>query len=106
MAQEDVTTNEIMDFLREHMPLKEETATKEEMRELQQEFRYELKQELSHYATRDDLVALKSEILSAVDALAKHNQLFEQELVAMRMRYERHEDRLEVVEQKLGVATA
>lgn len=49
-GQHDVTTNEIMEFLKEHMVMKSEALTKEDGL-TKQEFREEMKK----YATKEDL---------------------------------------------------
>ncbi len=122
MANGDVTTGEIMEFLKEHMVTKEElhqelSRTKEELHqeilgvkeELRQELfgtKEELRQELSHFATKEELVQFKDEILSAVDGLVVQYKNFDVELAALRSTTGRHEDRLEVVEKKLGLSAA
>lgn len=59
----DVTTNEIMDFLKEHMMMKEEA------KEL--------------FATKADLIEFRSDILSAVDRFTKLHETLDIELVAL-----------------------
>jgi predicted Zn-ribbon and HTH transcriptional regulator len=77
----DVTTNEVIDFLKEHMMMKEEVET----------------------IMEEKLQATESRILSAVDRFAKLHETLDQELVMMRSQYNRLEERLEIVEQKLGI---
>lgn len=80
---QDVTTNEIMDFLKEHM------LTKEEAQEL--------------FATRHDMMEFKSDILSSVDRFAKLHETLDQELIVLRGKYFQPEERLVLLERKLGI---
>lgn len=111
MTQGDVTTGEIMEileFIKDNMVTKDDLKQELLLYPTRKEMRETFRQELSWYVTKDylneKLFELKSEILSAIDSFAKQNERFDQELVAMRGRWERHEDRLEVVEQKLGIS--
>ena len=81
MANGDVTTGEIMDFLREHM------VTKEDMQ----------------IFVKDELQNTENRILTSIDRFVKLHETLDQELVALRSKYERLEGRLEIVEQKLGL---
>ncbi|NQV89501.1 MAG: hypothetical protein HQ488_04230 [Parcubacteria group bacterium] len=83
----DVSTNEIMGFLQEHM------VTKGEFHET-----------LTDYATKNDLVGFKSDIMESVDRFAKLHETLDQELVMLRSKYSRLEERLVVVEKKLEIA--
>lgn len=85
MSPRTVTTNEIMDFLREQM------VTKEQFDRLEDEV-FEIKNQLNTFATKDELHDLKVEILGVMDGFAKRQDIFEVELVAMRHRFDRFED--------------
>jgi hypothetical protein len=43
--------------------------------------------------------------MTSIDRFAKLHEMLDQELVALRSKYERLEGRLEIVEQKLGLAS-
>lgn len=98
--QQDIL--EILQFMQQNM------VTKVDLRnELSQEIgslRIEIKEELKRFATKDDLMQMKSEIMTSVDHLAKRHETFDHELLAMRAKYERLDERLEIVEAKVGVA--
>ncbi|HAU66621.1 TPA: hypothetical protein DCW61_04715 [Candidatus Uhrbacteria bacterium] len=82
----DVTTNEILEFLKENM------VTKDEFRET-----------LTEYATRKDLIEFRSDILESVDRFAKLHETLDQELLMLRSKYNRLEERLELIETKIGI---
>jgi len=81
---DEITTSEIMDFLREHMVTRSD---------------------LDRFATKEDLFRSQIEVMSSVDRFAKLHETLDLELVALRGRYERLEERVETVEQKLGLAS-
>lgn len=83
MAHGDVTTGEIMGFLQEHLMTKEEIKV----------------------FVKDELRETEARILTSVDRFAKLHETLDQELVAMRSRYERLEERMEIVEHRLGLAS-
>ncbi len=85
MANNEVTTGEILDFLKEHMMTREES--------------------MSLFATKSELLQTKSEILNAVDRFAKLHEILDQEFITLRSRYERLEGRVDMIEQRLGLAT-
>ena len=109
MANGEVTTNDIMEFLREHMVTKEELSLVNKtlndkidrltVRVIGGEERMET------FATKDDLLAMKSDIITSIDGFAKQNQTFDQEMASTIHRQDRFEERLGVVEHKLGLAT-
>lgn len=55
-------------------------------------------------ATKDDLVELKSEVFEHIDGFAQQNQKFDIELVAAQAKFNRVEERVEVLELKVGIA--
>ncbi|MFH1405160.1 MAG: hypothetical protein ABIH21_03635 [Patescibacteria group bacterium] len=81
MTNDEVTTNEIMDFLKEKM------VTKDEMR----------------VYVKDEITNAKDEIITTVDRFAKLHETLDLELVALRSKYDRLEGRIEILEQKAGV---
>ena len=81
---DEITTTEIMNFLREHMVTKGD---------------------LERFATKEDLFRSQTEVMSSVDRFTKLHETLDLELVAMRGKYERLEERIEIVEQKLGLAS-
>ena len=102
MANGEATNGEMMEILEF---IKDNMATKDEL---------DLK--LARYATKEDLERLdqkiekelfgfKSEILTAVDQFAKKHETLEIEQLSTRNRFDRIEDRVGVVEEKLGLAT-
>lgn len=84
--ENDVSTNEIMQFLKENMVMREE-----------------FHETLTDYATKEDLIGFKSDIMESVDRFAKLHEPLDQELVMLRSKYSRLEERLEVVEKKLEI---
>lgn len=66
----EVTTTEIFEFLQENMLTKEDA---------------------SRFATKDELRALRDEIMGHLDGVIKRLIVFEEELVFMRARLDRHE---------------
>ena len=83
MANSDVTTNEIMDFLKENMVVRDE-----------------IEQIVDEKVTNSG-----NRILESVDRFAKLHETLDQELVMLRSKYSRLEERLEVVEQKVGITS-
>ena len=59
---------------------------------------------LDSYVTREEFQEGMSNIITTIDRFAKLHETLDQELVALRSKYDRLEDRLEVVESKLGIA--
>ncbi len=82
MVECEVTTSEIMEFLKEHM------VTKADL-------------DMRGFATKKDLLEMQSEIMTHIDGLAKRTETFDHELFAMQSKYNRLEERLEVIEHKL-----
>jgi hypothetical protein len=83
MVDREITTTEILEFFQQHMVMKDD---------------------LARLATKEDLLATKSDVLESVDRFAKLHEVLDQELVAMRSKYDRLEERLKAVEGKLGLA--
>ncbi len=114
MPDIEITTNEIMDFLKENMDfLKENMVTKEELDLKLANFA--TKDDLLQFATKDDLERLyekihveftefRSDILTTADQFVKKHDTLETEQYAMRGRFERLEDRVETVEERAGLA--
>ena len=82
---DQVTTNEIMDFLKENMMTRDEA--------------------METFATKSDLVGFRDDIITTVDRFAKLHETLDQELVMSRSKYNRLEERIELVEAKLGMVT-
>lgn len=57
-----------------------------------------------NFASKNDLIAFKDEIITAVDAIAVRHTTFEQEFAIYRHRSFNHEDRLEIIEDKLKLS--
>ncbi len=93
----EVTTNEIMEFLREHMLTKEDGD-----RLLSRIIALETRQ--ADFATKKDLEDMKSEIMETLDKLVKTDSDQAVEMVAMRSKYDRIEERLTAVEKKVGLS--
>jgi len=83
MDEQNVTAFDLLQYMQKFMPMK---------------------QDLERFATKDDLQLTKTDILTSVDAFVKLHQTLDQELVAMRAKYERLEERLEILERKLQIA--
>ncbi|OGL66758.1 hypothetical protein A2856_03265 [Candidatus Uhrbacteria bacterium RIFCSPHIGHO2_01_FULL_63_20] len=84
MGNNEITTGEILDFLKENM------VTKDDMREY----------------VGGQIQASEQRLISHIDRFAKLHEALDTELIAMRGKYDRLESRLEIVEQKLGLAGA
>lgn len=104
MPEHEVTTGEIMEFLKEHMVTKSELVSLEKKVDDLAVRVISLEENQKEFATKDDLIAFKSEILDAIDAGTKKQDVLETEMVATRGRQDRMEDRLVVVERATGVA--
>jgi hypothetical protein len=117
----EVTTNEIMEFLQEHMLTKEDgekLMTKEEGmtkkdgesfmtkddgdRLLARLIALETRQ--NDFATKKDLEEMKEEIMGVLDYLVKKQDNFGTEMAAMHSKYDRIERRLSAVEKKVGLS--
>lgn len=122
---------DIMEFLKENMMTREESmqtfATKDDLEQFEQramstfatkdDLKKELsaledralkifatKEDLEDCATKKDLLEFKSEILTAIDHIAKDHKDFQQELLMLRHTYDRVEERLVAVEVQLAAA--
>lgn len=51
--------------------------------------------------TKDDAAEMKSELYSHIDGFVKLHETLDQELVSLRSKYDRLDERLKVVEQKV-----
>lgn len=56
-------------------------------------------------ATKAEMSAQHSAVMSSIDRLAKTNETSDQEIVAMRGRQDRLEEQIQVIEHTLGLAT-
>lgn len=54
-------------------------------------------------ATKQEIVAMEDKLLTHIDGFVKLHQTLDQELVSLRHKYDRLEDRIKIVEEKLGV---
>lgn len=107
MDQHEVTTGDIMDFLQEHMVVKKDLEGLASQENVDRKFDFlyanmATKQDLENLATKEELQDFKSEVITTIDRFAKLHETLDQELVFMRHRQDRLEERLVVVEQKLG----
>lgn len=80
MSENDVTTNEIMDFLRENMVMRSD---------------------LEDFMTKEDGSNMEHRIQVGLDQIIKMQQKFDVELSASQSRTVRLEDRVETIEKKL-----
>lgn len=62
----------------------------------------DIKEHQKSFSTKDDLEQTEGRILTGLDRFVKLHETLDQELVAMRNRYDRLEERLSLVEQKVG----
>jgi len=84
MDHSEITSQEIMEFLQEHMATKGDVA-----------------------AIVDDRIReSESRILTSVDRFVRLHETLDQELVMLRSKYNRLEERIEIVEHQLGIATS
>ena len=90
MKKANVTTNELaekhdelMNFLKEHMVMRAD---------------------LERYATRDDLMMVKSELITAIDGIAKSNRILDSEVTVWRSRTDELIAQMSVVQTKLVLA--
>ncbi len=63
----------------------------------------EIEEGQKEFATKGDVEQAADTILTEVDHFAKLHETLDHELVSMRSKYERLEERLSLVEQKVGV---
>jgi hypothetical protein len=80
---DQVTTNDILDFLKENMMTKDES--------------------LETFETKQEAFDSESRVLESVDRFAKLHETLDQELLMLRSKYNRLEERLEQIEYKLGL---
>lgn len=78
---------EIVQFMQENMATKDDIA-----------------QVRSEMATKDEMREMESRLMEHIDGFAQQNQKFDQELVAAQAKFNRIEERVEVLEFKAGVA--
>ena len=53
--------------------------------------------------TKQEIGVLEDKLLTHIDSFVKLHQTLDQELVSLRHKYDRLEDRVKIVEEKLGV---
>lgn len=80
---------------------KEEGVTKEDAKQFAT--KEDIAQIRREMVTKDDLAQFKSEVFEHIDGFAQQNQKFDQELVAAQAKFNRIEERVEVLELKAGV---
>ncbi len=68
-SDHDVTTNEIMEFLKEHMVMKADALTKTEGLTKQDAEKFATKADLERFATKEDLLITKQELRSEIGKL-------------------------------------
>lgn len=88
----ETTTNDIMEFLRDHMVTKEDTkqfATKEDIANIR--FEMATKDDLKRFATKSDLAETESRLMGHIDGFTKSVRKFDTELAACNSRIERLE---------------
>ena len=85
---------ETVEFLRDNM------ATKQDIAEIRLEMA--TKQDITD--VRREMSTMESRLLEHIDGFAQHNQKFDHELVAAQAKFNRIEERVEVVEAKVGIA--
>jgi len=78
---DQTTPNEIIDFLKEHMVMRDEIES----------------------IVESKVQASESRVIEHVDRFAKLHETLDQELVMLRSKYNRLEERLDLVEAKLGM---
>ena len=123
--------DELIVFLQEHMLTKEEglgfatkddldnklkgfatkddlklalLATKDDLENQIFEVKYELREMSNKFATKEDLLQFKDEMLTAMDSIVTQHRTFDQELVIVRNQGFQHADRLNVIEGKLNIS--
>ena len=127
MANDVVTTGEIMDFLRENMVTKEDAkgfATKDDLKAFitKEDARaFATKDDLKAFATKDDLFMVKMEIeelkistkqdmrdlrndvITHIDAFAKNAERQDHEITSLNSHCERIDTRLDTIECRIGI---
>ena len=105
MTKDEVTTNEIMEFLQEHMLTRDEAfgtfATKEDLKAFAT--KEDLRQELSAYATKEDLNELRDDMVTGFDQLITMYRRTDEEMVAHHARMDRIEEGLGEVREFCGL---
>lgn len=61
---------------------------------------------LDTFATKDEMKAMESRLMTAIDGNTKQNKDFDAELAAERLQRQRLEGRVDKIEHKIGIATA
>jgi hypothetical protein len=89
---------EIVEFLRDNM------ATKQDVEQLRAETKQEFANVRREMATKQDIADFRSEVLEHIDGFAHQNQKFDQEVASAQAKFNRLEERLEIVEEKVGIA--
>lgn len=59
---------------------------------------------MDHFTTKQDLAEMKHEIFGIVDGFINTQRTFEVEQAALRHKFDRHEDRLGVIEKRPGIS--
>ncbi len=91
---------ETVEFLRDNM------ATKQDIAEIRLEMatKHDILDIRREMATKEDLREMESRMLEHIDGFAKQNEKFDHELVAAQAKFNRLEERVEVIEAKVGIA--
>ncbi|MCR4278938.1 MAG: hypothetical protein NUV81_03500 [bacterium] len=114
MPSHEVTTNELLDFLKENVAMKEDLihfatkddlktfATKDDLKDLREEVQevksemHEMKADLQE--VKSEMREMKTEIIDTIDGFIGNQQKFDVELASVRYRVSDHEERLTRVE--------
>ncbi len=94
---------EIVQTMQKNMATKNDLknfATKEDGISLQEDIEF-LKDNM---VTKDDLQETESRLMMHIDGLAKRTEKFDHELVAAQAKFNRVEERVEILELKVGIA--
>ncbi|MFH1631497.1 MAG: hypothetical protein ABIA47_00525 [bacterium] len=109
MTNGDVSTSEILDFLQQNMLMREDVENI--VAEVADKKLIPIEAKILSHEDVEGLVDTRlketeSRILTEFDRFCKLHETLDQELLMMRHRQDRLEERLNIVEQKVGLATS
>ncbi len=79
-------------------------ATKDDLENQIFELRYELKESDNKFATKEDLMQFKTEMMSVMDSIVTQHRTFDDELFIVRNQGFEHAGRLQIIEKKLNIS--
>lgn len=113
MKKSTVTTDEIMEFLRDHMVMRGEVLLKDQALSKEDAKQFATKDDLflledrlsdriDLCATKEEMHAMESRITTNIDQFVQLHQTMDVELLSLRSKCDRLDERLTVVERKVA----